>query len=77
VHIDKHRVCDVLYTLDPEGMQRMVDDAREVRKEKLEESRNLGVFMRPELFEALSACRTFSSKQHYVLTSTSSQGQSR
>ena len=62
VHMDKQWLYDVLYTLDPAGVQRMVDEAREVRKEKLEESRNLGVFMRPEFFEALNACMTFSSK---------------
>ena len=43
VHIDRSWLCNILYTLDPDGVQSKIDDAREVRKEKLEESRNLTV----------------------------------
>jgi len=50
----------------------MIDEAMEIRKEKLEESRNLSVFMRTEFVEAFNTCMTFSSKGIYHLTNFSS-----
>jgi hypothetical protein len=35
-HIDKKWLCDVLYTLDTEGIQNMIQKAMEERKRKLE-----------------------------------------
>ena len=68
VHIDKHWVCDVLYTLDADGIQAMVDEAMAIRKDKLEHNRDLIVEMRPEFATALQACMNFSSKYCPALT---------
>ena len=72
VHIDRTWLCDLLYTLDPDGVQTMIDEAREVRMEKLEENRNLTVKMKPEFYEALNNSITFSSKIPFHLTRHSS-----
>ena len=48
VHIDKKWVCDVLYTLDPPGIQTMINECMETRKIKVELSKHLNVNMRPE-----------------------------
>jgi hypothetical protein len=48
VHIDKHWVCDVLYTLDTDGIQEMINDSMETRKIKVELSKHLNINMRPE-----------------------------
>jgi hypothetical protein len=50
----------------------MINEALEVRKEKLEEKRNLNVTMRPEFVEALDNCMTFSSNGLYLLIKYSS-----
>jgi hypothetical protein len=62
VHIDKKWVCDVMYTLDPHGIQKMIHDCMETRKIKVELSRHLNINMRPEFAKALSDCQNFSSK---------------
>jgi len=72
VHMDKPWLCNVLYTLDPDGIQNMITEAMEIRKEKIEENRNLSVSMRPEFVEALNSCINFSSKLNFGLTVTSS-----
>ena len=48
VHIDKKWVCDVLYTLDPQGIQDMINSCMETREIKVELSKHLNVNMRPE-----------------------------
>ena len=48
VHIDKKWVCGVLYTLDPPGIQTMINECMETRKIKVELSKHLNVNMRPE-----------------------------
>ena len=48
VHIDKKWVCDVLYTLDPQGIQDMINGCMETRKVKVELSKHLNVNIRPE-----------------------------
>ncbi len=62
VHIDKKWVCDLLYTLDPNGIQQMINSAMETRKVKVELSRHLNISMRPEFAKALEDCLNFSSK---------------
>jgi hypothetical protein len=37
-HIDKKWLCDVLYTVDSEGVQEMITGAMKHRREKLEQS---------------------------------------
>ena len=54
VHIDKKWVCDVLYTLDPAGVQEMINECIETRKVKVELSKHLNVNMRPEFARALA-----------------------
>ena len=54
VHIDKKWVCDVLYTLDPAGVQEMINECMETRKVKVELSKHLNVNMRPEFARALA-----------------------
>ena len=36
LHLDWQWICDVLYTLDTVGIQKMIDDAMRERKDKLE-----------------------------------------
>ena len=61
VHLDKHWICDVLYTLETDGIQELIDKAMDARREKLEEKRDLNIPMRPEFIEALNQCHSFSS----------------
>jgi len=51
-----------LYTLDPDGIQNMINTAMSIRRDRLEKSRDLVVEMRPEFADALSKCLNFSSK---------------
>ena len=37
-HLDKKWVCDVLYTLDPTGIQQMITNAQMERRRKLEQN---------------------------------------
>jgi hypothetical protein len=53
IHLDRHWICDVLYTIDTENFQEMINKALRSRKEKLEENQNLNVQMRPEFIAAL------------------------
>ena len=48
VHIDKKWVCDLLYTLDPSGIQQMINDSMETRRIKVELSKHLNINMKPE-----------------------------
>jgi hypothetical protein len=48
VHIDKKWLCDVMYSLDPGGVQQMINGCMETRKIKVELSRHLNINMRPE-----------------------------
>jgi hypothetical protein len=36
VHLDKHWICDIMFTVDTEGVQAMIDKAIKERKERLE-----------------------------------------
>lgn len=38
LHLDKKWICDILYTLDSEGIQKMIDKAKKVRIEKIEKN---------------------------------------
>ena len=64
VHLDRHWICDVLYTLDTENFQAMIDKAMKTRRERVEENRSLNITMRPEFLEALNASLDFRSKCH-------------
>jgi hypothetical protein len=48
VHIDRKWVCDVVYTLDKNNFSGLITSAMKKRKERLEQSQNLLVDMRPE-----------------------------
>ena len=74
VHMDKKWICDVLFTLDPPGIQQMVNDCMETRKVKVELSKHLNINMRPEFARALGECLNFSSKPNIVLNFHSIQG---
>jgi hypothetical protein len=56
LHIDRHWVGDVLYSLDQEGTETLVTNAMHERKERLEKSRELLVDMKPEFYKALKEC---------------------
>lgn len=60
--MDRQWICDLLYTLDKDGIQKMIDDALTARKNKLEKNRDLIIEMRPEFVQALQNCINFSSK---------------
>ena len=56
LHVDKQWLCNVLYSLDLEGIKGMVTKARKLRKEKLETHQDLMVEMQPQFQEALKHC---------------------
>lgn len=69
LHLDKHWICDVLFTLETDAVQAMIDDALVARKEKLEKRQDLNIVMRPEFVKALSSCMSFSSKlPEFIIT---------
>jgi hypothetical protein len=74
VHIDRKWVCDVVYTLDKNAFQTMITDAMKKRKDRLEESQNLIVQMRPEFAQALNSCLNFSSKPYTFFHFIASHG---
>ena len=61
---DKKWLCDVLYTLDTEEIQTMIDLARQARHEKQEDHEGLIVEMKPEYAEALKSSSSYSCKLH-------------
>jgi hypothetical protein len=65
--LDKKWICDVLFTLDEAGIEKMVKDAKAGRKIKLEDHQDLIVEMRPEFATALKNCQSFSSKSFCLL----------
>ena len=62
LHYDRKWICDVLYTLDTENFQALINDAIARRRKHLEESQDLLVQMRPEFVEALNGSLQFSSR---------------
>ena len=71
LHLDKHWICDVLYTLDEAGIQDMIDQAEHLRREKLIEKRDLTIALKPEFLEALNhsevfSCNSFLINSHIV-----------
>ena len=62
VHIDRKWFCDVIFTLDRNNFQALITAAMKRRRDKLEQSQNLLVEMRPEFAQALHSCLNFSSK---------------
>ncbi len=61
-HLDNKWVCDIVYSLDMDGTQQMINKAMNKRKEKLEHNQDLLVEMKPEFAEAIKNCNNFSSK---------------
>ena len=62
LHVDKEWLCNVLSSIDFEGIQKMILEARKKRKTKLEKQNDLMVEISPEFEEALKDCQTFSCK---------------
>ena len=52
-HLDKHWLCDILYTLDTDRIESMITNAKKDRQKKQEVKRNEIVEIRPEFSEAL------------------------
>jgi hypothetical protein len=65
VHIDRKWLCDVIFSLDRNNFQTFINLALKKRKDKLEQSRDLLVDMRPEFALAFNNCLNFSSKYHF------------
>ena len=61
LHLDKKWITDLLYSLEPDGVQEMIDHALKERRHKMEEKQNLVIQMRPEFMEALQHSINFSS----------------
>ena len=59
VHMDKGWICDLLYTLDSDGIQAMINAAMDERKLKVELSRHLNIYMLPEFVHALEQSKNF------------------
>ena len=64
-HLDKKWLCDVLYTMDTNGVQSLITIAMNARRHKLEKTQGQLVEMRPEFVEALKRCTNFSSKRRW------------
>ena len=54
LHLDKKWICDLLFSLEMEGIQTMIDDALAKRKQKIEVKQDLLVDVRPEFAKALN-----------------------
>jgi hypothetical protein len=54
--LDKKWLCDVLYSLDMHGIKQMIDHAMKLRRDKVEQSQDMIVEMKPEFAEALKKC---------------------
>jgi hypothetical protein len=67
-HLDKKWVCDILFTRDAQGVQLLINNAKEDRRKRLDQSQGQLVEMRPEFAQALRRCTTFSSKSQYRVT---------
>jgi hypothetical protein len=65
--LDRKWICDVLFSLDEPGIDKMIKDAKANRKFKLEEHQDLIVEMRPEFAVALKNCQSFSSMLIYPI----------
>ena len=48
IHLDKKWICDILYTLEREAFQAIIDATMMRRKQKAEIKQNLLVEMKPE-----------------------------
>ncbi|KEJ82494.1 hypothetical protein OXYTRIMIC_198 [Oxytricha trifallax] len=62
IHLDKRWICDVLMTIDRNGISDMVHQAKQQRLDKMNKSKNLLVNMRPEFAQALNNSLQFSCK---------------
>lgn len=47
-HLDRKWLCDMIYTLDKNSFQRVIDQAIKSRRDRLDNSRSMVVEMRPE-----------------------------
>ena len=63
-HLDRKWLCDMLYTLDKNNFQRIIEAAVKSRRDRLDNSRSMVVEMRPEFAQALNSCLNFSSKSN-------------
>ena len=68
LHLDKKWITDLLFTLDTAGIQKMIDEAMKIRKQKIEAKQDSLVDVRLEFAAALSTTISFSSKLHFSLT---------
>ncbi|KEJ82772.1 hypothetical protein OXYTRIMIC_238 [Oxytricha trifallax] len=60
LHLDKKWICDVLMSLDNDGINQMIFEAKQKRRQKLDQTQNLIVHMRPEFAQALSESLNYS-----------------
>ena len=47
-HIDKQWLCDILFSVDTEGIEKMIKEAMKKRQNVLEATRNEVIEIRPE-----------------------------
>ncbi|KEJ82457.1 hypothetical protein OXYTRIMIC_161 [Oxytricha trifallax] len=61
LYLDKKRICDILLSLDKEGINLMIIEAKQKRRERLDQSQNLIVHhMKPEFVQALNNSLSYS-----------------
>ena len=53
VHIDKSWLCNVLYTIDTDNIEKMIKKAMQERREKLDKKEEQIIQIRPEFSQAL------------------------
>ena len=69
VHIDKSWLCNVLYTIDTDNIEKMIKKAMQERRERLDKKEEQVIQIRPEFSQALQECVTFSSIHLYFTPS--------
>ena len=60
--LNRKWVADILYTVERAKLEKLIKDAVNARKERLEEKNNLLVEMQPEFTQAFQNCMSFSRK---------------
>ncbi|KEJ82439.1 hypothetical protein OXYTRIMIC_740 [Oxytricha trifallax] len=62
LHLDKKWITDILLSLDTDGVNNMIQSAKEQRRQRLDISQNNLVHMKPQFIDALNNSISFSGK---------------
>ncbi|KEJ82644.1 hypothetical protein OXYTRIMIC_300 [Oxytricha trifallax] len=73
LHLDKKWICDILMSLDNDGINSIIYEAKQKRRERLDQTQNLIVNMIPEFAQALSESLNYSGNNSINLYSNTAQ----